>query len=60
MTQTLRQCAIAILLLLFLVGCAEHIEEPWVSKDDYLADNLNRSAELNEALDQRVQHQNDR
>jgi hypothetical protein len=31
-----------------------------VSKDDYLADNLNRSAELNEALDQRVQHQNDR
>lgn len=47
-------------IVIIMVGCAKHIEEPWVPDTSYLESERNRTAELDQTLDHRVHNQQDR
>ena len=50
----------AMVMLIVVSGCSRHIQEPWVPDPGYLKSERSRSADLNETLDHRALHQNDR
>jgi hypothetical protein len=49
-----------IVASLWLAACNTHVHEPWVQYPSYLKQERSRSPELNQQLEQRVMHEQDR